>query len=207
MRRRTIRRYGNLGLDVSTVFDGTQIWPVPLMITKSQYESGLALSPTTGSTVRMARNQDEDFDHEDLLGIDTRATSLAVAVWEESVLTGIAWDERYDNIFYNNVNADTRNQGRRIVSAMGARIDLALASPTPLSGIAGKGYTGIFDYPNYPADDPRLIKIAVCESGNVPQQIGTTLRTFNSIKFAKAYVEDCYRDSGEFYLQFRLIPD
>lgn len=165
----------------------------PLAITTTDYDNFKNGNPLT---VRMARNQDEDFDPGDVLGMSTdNSPSKPVAHWEDDVRTGLSTTTMLDQQLVNSINADTRNQGRRLVSALGDRITRAAGAPWYDNGSKHA-------YPNYPTDNPRVMTIMVTDPK--AQTNGTSY--FTTRRLIAVYLEDAYRDSGEFYMRVRILP-
>jgi len=171
----------------------------PLAITTTDYNNYKDGDPLT---VRMSRNQDEDFDPGDVLAISgDQNASKPVSHWEEEVKYGTDMAIMLGQDVVNSINADTRNQGRRLVSALATGNDsrIARAAQPPWSD-NGTTYT----YPSYPGDDPRVMTIMVCDEK--PQYNGTSVYPFSVDRLISVYLEDSYKDGNEFYMRIRILP-
>lgn len=169
----------------------------PLAITTTDYENfknGNAL------TVRMARNQDEPFDPGDVLAMSTDDTaSKPVSHWETEVKTGVPSTTRISQDVVNSINADTRNQGRRLVSALATDSDsrIVRAAGAPWFDNGSK-----YTYPGYPENNPRVMTIMVTDPK--AQTNGTSIFTVQ--RLIAVYLEDAYRTGNDAYMRIRILP-
>lgn len=169
----------------------------PLAITTTDYDNYKGGNPLT---VRMARNQDESFDPGDVLGMSTDNTpSKPVSHWESEVKTGVATTTSVGQTIVNSINADTRNQGRRLVAALKDDSDsrIARAAAAPWCDDGAK-----YTFPNYPTDDPRVMTIMVTDPKS--QTNGTS--EFVTRRLISVYLEDSYRVGTEAFMRIRILP-
>lgn len=171
----------------------------PLAITTTDYNNYKGGDPLT---VRMARNQDEAFDPGDVLAMSTdQNSSKPVSHWEDEVKYGSDAAVMVDQDVVNSINADTRNQGRRLVSALATSTDSRIErAQEPPWNDTGTTYT----FPSYPGDDPRVMTILVCDEK--PQYSGTSVFPFNIERLISVYLEDSYRVGTEHYMRIRILP-
>lgn len=187
----TITRWATAEASVVAGLSGA----APLAITTTDYNNYKNGNPLT---VRMARNQDERFDPGDVLAMSAdNNTSKPVETWEDEVQYGMDASVLVGQDVVNSINADTRNQGRRLINALEYRIDLAEGAPWNDTGTT-------YTYPNYPGDNPRIITILVCPEAE--QFSGTALHPSSVDRLIAVYVEDAYRADGESYMRMRILP-
>lgn len=187
----TITRWATAEASVVAGLSGA----APLAITTTDYNNYKNGNPLT---VRMARNQDESFDPGDVLAMSTTDNpSKTVSEWEDEVRDGMDASVLVNQEVVNSLNADTRNQGRRLVSALGDRIQRSAQSPWNDNG-------STYTYPDYPSDNPRVMTILVAPEKE--QFSGTSLHPTSIDRLIAVYLEDSYRDSGEFYMRIRILP-
>lgn len=191
----TITRWATAEASVVAGLSGA----APLAITTTDYNNYKNGDPLT---VRMARNQDEAFNAGDVLGMSPdQNSSKPVNTWENEVQYGLDASIMIGQEVVNSINADTRNQGRRLVSALATANDsrIARAAGAPWND-TGTTYT----YPSYPGDDPRVMTILVCDPKD--QYSGTSLYPSTVDRLIAVYLEDSYRTGTEAYMRIRILP-
>ena len=133
--------------------------------------------------VELMRNHEESFDEGEVVGMDLRLGKSG-ANFENNVRNGV---DRTAQIGEDNnaLNSSITRQGAKLVSAITDRLDSARSAPW-------YDTSANYTYPNYPANDPRVMTIVVANPSaqdNSNPMIRTQL-------FITVYIEDIDPNAG-----------
>ncbi len=168
---------------------------VPLAMTTDDYYTNRG---GNSFEYQLINNHDTNFASRTVVALDLRVdnSGKSPAVFQDDMTNG------YNDTIYlgqdinNALNADLASQGQKLEIAINDRIQRAAAAPYNDTG-------SNFTYPNYPADDPRIILLIVAP----PTLASNNNPTLNAQFFVPVYIESMQRPDGKaMSLRLRILP-
>lgn len=168
---------------------------VPLALTMDDYN---AYKDGTSVEYKLIRNQDSDFSAGTVASLDLRPdnSGKSGAVFQDDLTSGYAGTIFLGQKIDNALTADIQSQGSKLDQAMSARF-------TTAKNAAYNDTGSNYNYPNYPADDARIMMIVVAP----PNPAANNNPTLDARMLIPVYVESTRSPAGkQEYIRFRILP-
>ncbi len=168
---------------------------VPLAMTTDDYYANRG---GNSFEYQLINNHDTNFERGTVVGLDLRPgnSGKSGSIFEDDLANGYNGTIYLGQDINNALNANLNSQGAKLEIAIADRISRAAAAPYYDTG-------NNFTYPNYPADDPRIMVLVVA----LPSPANNSNPTVNAQFFVPVYIESTSSpNKRDISLRMRILP-